>query len=255
MPLSAIVDFFGLLFLFLATVPLGAMLLRAVEWGVGRRFKLSTPERVLSAFFSSGALLFVIASLPIPVYGSPLVFGLLAFGGAAIVGTWWREGWTSPRTGLEWLRSWPGLILVAGTLALLAMELVATEALLLPNSNDGSFESLFVQLILSGHTLPWTYQPYAAIGIIYPAGAAAWLTLPVLLFGWPISSGPIILPPLFLSLSLVGSYCWGERLGGFTTSRGRQTGLLFAGFFGLIGSWPRFFVGDPTILHSAFLSS
>ena len=98
-PLSAIVDFFGLLFLFLATVPLGAMLLRAVEWGVRPAIQTFHPRTG-----AIGVLLQRCPTLrdrlpPHPGLREPAaVFGLLAFGGAAIVGTWWREGWTSPRT-------------------------------------------------------------------------------------------------------------------------------------------------------------
>jgi hypothetical protein len=128
-------------------------------------------------------------------------------------------------------------------LGLLVLEVVATSTQLMPNTNDGSFESLYIQLLLSGHTVPWTFAPYSATGIIYPAGTAVWMSLPVMFFGWPISSSPVVLPSLFLSISIVGAYCWGERLGGIATGRGRRTGLLFAGFFGLIASWPRLFVG------------
>jgi hypothetical protein len=242
-PLAAGEVFGGLLLLFLATLPLGVILLRTAERAVGHRFALSVPERVVSAFFATGGVLFAASSLPIPIYGRPLVFGLFALGSVALVGVWWREGWGSLRSGLQWIRSWPGVLLSAGTLALLAFEVLATASQLMPNTNDGSFESLYVQLILSGRTLPWTFAPYSATGIIYPAGTAVWMTLPVLMFDWPISASPVFLPTLFLSFSVVGAYCWGERLGGFGTRQGQRIGILFAGFFGLIGSWPRFFVG------------
>jgi hypothetical protein len=235
--------FGGLLVLFLASLPLGAVVLRGAEWAIGHRFLLSLPERVLSAFFAAGALFFLVASLPLPIYFPAVVLGLLALGVVALLGLWWKEAWRPLAAVRTQMRAWPLQALTVGTLGLLALEVVATASQLMPNTNDGSFESLYVQLILSHHTLPWTFAPYSGTGIIYPAGTAVWMSLPVLIFGWPVSSSPVVLPDLFLSLSVVGAFCWGERLGGFGSSRGMRTGLIFAGFFGLIGSWPRLFVG------------
>jgi hypothetical protein len=242
-PLSTIDVLVGLVLLFVASLPLGLVILRSVEWAVHHRFQLSVPERVISAFYATGGLLFAVASIPLPLYTRSAVIGLLVLGGLVLAILWWREKLSSFRTAGRWLTSWPGLLLMGGTLGLLGMEVIATGTQLFPNANDGSFQSLYVQLLLSGHTLPWTYEPFATIGIVYPAGATVWLSMPIVLFSWSIDSAPVALPVFFLSLSTIGAYCWGERLGGFATPRGWQTGLLFAAFFGLIGSWPRLFVG------------
>jgi hypothetical protein len=242
-PLSVVDVLVGLLLLLLALLPLGLVILRSLEWLVRHRFRLSVPERVVGAFYAVGGLLFVLASIPLPLYSRSTLVGLLVLGVVALVIAWWREKWSSVRVFGAWIRSWPGVILVLGTMGLLGLEVIAIGTHPFPNANDGSFQSLYVQLLLSGHTLPWTYEPYATIGIIYPAGATVWLSLPVLISGWPIYSAPVALPLFFLSFSTVGAYCWGERLGGFGSQRGWQMGLLFAGFFGLIGSWPRLFVG------------
>jgi hypothetical protein len=233
----------GLLLLFAALLPLGAALIRIAERWVGRRFELSTPERVVCALYASGALFFALASIPIAFFGSVLVVGLLIVGTVTLIVWWWREGWRAPRAAISWLLGWPGVTLVAGTLGLLLLEVAVTAAQTFPNANDGSWQSLYVLLIVNNHTIPWTIQPYANYGITYPSGAQVWMSLPVLLFHWPVTSGALTLPPLFLSFSLVGAYCWGERLGGIATRRGWQTGLVFAAFFGVIGSWPRLFVG------------
>jgi hypothetical protein len=242
-PLSAPEVFVGLLALFAVCLPLGLVLLRVLEWAVATKFALSVPERIVASFFATGGLLFAIASVPLPLFSFVVVAGLLAVGGFGLLLVWWRERWASVREGVRWVGSWTGLALAAGTAALIALEVGATGTHPFPNANDGSFQSLYVQLLLQNHTLPWTYAPYASVGIIYPAGATVWLGLPALLFGWPISATPVTVPCFFLGFSIVGAYCWGERLGGFGTWRGRHTGLLLAGFFGLIGSWPRLFVG------------
>jgi hypothetical protein len=241
--LSVIAVLGGLLLLFVALLPLGAVLIRVAERWVGRRFGLSTAERVVCALYASGAVFFILASLPFAVFGFVLVVGLLVVGAIAIIALWWREGWRAPREATRWLFTSPGILLMAGTLGLLLLEVVATGTQDFPNANDGSWQSLYVLLIVNNHTLPWTIQPYANYGITYPSGAQVWMSLPVILFRWPVTSGAVTLPPLFLSLSLVGAYCWGERLGGISTRRGWQTGLVFAAFFGLIGSWPRLFIG------------
>jgi hypothetical protein len=242
-PLSTAVVYGGLLALFLAPLPLGLLLVRGIERAARRKYRLSVPERVIAGFFASGGILLVVASIPLPVYGVESVAGLFVFGAVGLATLWWRERWVPLRISLDWLRSLPGVLLTAGTLALLAIEVIATGSHSFPNANDGSFQSLYLQLLLRGRTLPWTFEPVASIGITYPAGATVWLSLPPLLLGWPIVSSPVALPNLFLSLSVIGAYCWGERLAGFGSGRGWQTGLIFAGFFGLVGSWPRLFVG------------
>ncbi len=50
--------------------------------------------------------------------------------------------------------------------------------------------------------------------MIYPLGTTVWMTVPVLLFAWPIVSAPVHLPPLFLALSVPAAYSWGGRRGG-----------------------------------------
>ncbi|MFY9717294.1 MAG: hypothetical protein WAK40_05100 [Thermoplasmata archaeon] len=231
------------LLLFVLAVPLGLALLRGAEWTVGRPFRLTVPERLLSAFFLTGAFFYVVASLTLPLFTAALVVAVLASGAIAMAVLWGRSRGRSLTAAIAWLRSWPAILLLGGTVGLFLIEVVPTGTRLLPNGIDGSWASLMVRVILDHHSIPATLRPYADYGLIYPAGAAVWMSLPSLLFGWPVVSDPVGLPPLFLALSLIGAYCWGERLGGVGSDRGQRTGLVFAAFFGLVGSWPRFFVG------------
>jgi hypothetical protein len=232
----------GLILLFLFALPLGFLILRGGEWFVGRRLALSVPERTLLAFYASGSLLFCLASLPLPIYGLPLVDGLLIVGGIGVVIVSIFERCSGVRKLGAYLRTWPALTLVLGSLGLLLIE-VASSMVALPNGVDGSVYALYVNLILRNHTLPWTLAPYSTVGVVYPQGAPVWMTVPTLLFGWPIVSAPVTLPPLFLSFSAAAGFCLGERVPVPHRSKTPWMGLLFAGFFGLLASWPRLYVG------------
>lgn len=241
-PATAIV-FLGLLFVFAATTPLGLLLLQIFEKFRGSRFGLSSLERVLLAPYVAVALLFVVAMIPAPVYGLPLVAGLLALGVAGQSVLWVRQRAAGLRAAIRWLTSVPGLAILLGTIGLVILEVYATGSNAFPNAYDGSFQSTYVWLLVRNHTAPWTLDPIAAFGVAYPLGAAVWMSLPVLLLGWPVLAAPVALPPFFLGLSGAGAFCWGNRLGGLGTERGTVWGLVFAGFYGLIASWPRLFIG------------
>lgn len=235
--------FLGLALLLAVLLPLGWILLRFLEYVRGRRFAISSLERALVAPYLSVALLVVLASLSIPIYNVWLVASLIMVGALSAAVLWRKEPWSRLRLAPSG-RGLRILCLVGGgTAALLYLEVVSAGTHPFPNAYDGSFQSLYAKLILTQHTIPWTLAPYGQIGVVYPQGAAIWLTLPVLLFGWPIESSPVAVPLLFLSLAVPAAFGLGDRLGGHSTPRGEMTGLLFAGFFGLVASWPRLFVG------------
>ena len=239
----------GLIVLFLVMIPLGDVLLRVAERLVGHRFHLMVTERVLLAFFASGGLLYVLASIPLPIYGLPLVAGVLSVGAIAFVALVVRDHASEFRSTIRELLSWPVVAVILGSLGLLGLEIWSGD-LLLPNGVDGAVHALFVNEILRNHSIPTTLTPFSADGVIYPLGAPVWMTLPVLIFGWPIVSAPVILPPLFASLSVAAGFSLGSRLSGQTRSKTPWTGLLFAAFFGLVASWPRLYVGGRTTSSS-----
>jgi hypothetical protein len=241
LPLPVPVVYLELLILVLAVLPLGCTLLRGLEFASRRRLPITPPERVLVAFFATGALLFVVASLPLALfsYATVLVLlgaGVLGYGILAI-----RESGVGIRVTLGFLRTPVGAILTLGSLGLLALEVVGGQVLL-PNGVDGTVYSLFVNVLILHHGVTSTLSPFATTGILYPQGAPVWMSLPVLLFGWPIVSAPVELPPLFLSFTVVAAFCLGERLKPRIGLSTPWAGLLFAGFFGLLASWPRLYV-------------
>jgi len=251
LPVPVVTAVAGLAALCVLLLPLGAVLLRAVERFLGRRSSLHPLERMLLAFYASGGLLFVLASIPLPIFGLPLVVGLLGLGIVVYAFVAWREGFRGARAAGRFLRSGPGAAVLVGTLALLVLEMTAGQVLL-PNGVDGSVDSLFINLLVSNHTSAWTLAPYAQSGVIYPQGVTVWMALPVLLFGWPIVASPVVVPPLFLSLAVPSAFCLGERLRWLRAGRIPWNGLLFAAYFGLLASWPRLYVGGSYDFVSAF---
>jgi hypothetical protein len=241
LPVPNLDVFAGLLGLLLLTLPPGCALLRLAERGLGRRLHLSLPERALLAFFATGTLLFLVASLPIGLFALPAVVTILVVGSVAYAVMAVRERAAGLRAAASFLRGVPGIALALGSLGLLAVE-VAGSQVLLPNGVDGTVYALFVNVLLRHGSVAWTLQPYATTGILYPQGAPVWMALPVLLYGWPIVSAPVVTPPLFLSLTVAAGYCFGERLQGRLGLPSPASGLLFAAFFGLVASWPRLYV-------------
>lgn len=233
----------GLIVLFVVTLPAGVTVLRIVERFLGRTLEISITERVLVSFFTVGGLLFLLASIPLPIYGLPALSVLFLAGGVGYGVIVVRDRGGGLRSAARFSLTPVGISLLLGTLALLFVEISAISSIPLSNAYDGSMNSLWVNLTVSNHTLPWTLAPYANWGIAYPLSTTVWMTVPALLFGWPIPQIPILLPPLFLSLTIPAAYCLGTRLAGPGTREARLLGPLFAAFFGLTASWPRLFVG------------
>ena len=233
----------GLLGVFFALVPLGYVILRGVSKFLGTAVRLHWSETLLVSFYLAGGLLYVVAALPVPVYGAPVLFGLIALG-VLVAGVLLVREASANR--VEWLRELarPGVWVVSVLVfALLLIEVTGVGLRSLSNGPDGAFHALFTTLILRDHELPWTLQPFANAGVLYPQGEPVWETVPVLLYGWPVYSVPMVLPCLFLALTPLGAYGWGLRVGSAFSGSGERFGTLFAGFFGLVASWPRLWVG------------
>ncbi|MGA7922393.1 MAG: hypothetical protein WCA77_00230 [Thermoplasmata archaeon] len=243
MALAALATFVELFLLCLLILPLGTSVLWAGEWLARHRVALFPLERALIAFYLGGAVFFVVASLPIPIFGLTLVIGLILVGFVSCLSLWVVGRPRSPPSRGRRLPTAPFVLVGLGTLGLLAYFVLVIGGNLLPNTYDGSVQTIFVVLLLRNHTVPSTLSPFAAAGVVYPQGTAVWLGLPVLLFSWPSALSPVLLPPLFLALSVPAAYCWGARWSGGEGGRGTVGGLLFAAFFGLVGAWPRLLVG------------
>ncbi len=233
----------GSLLLLVALIPTGLALLKAVERLLGHSFHLTIPERLLIAFYAAGAFIFVIVSIPLPIYGAVLLLVVLGLGALTYaLFAFWEKG-RGLRAAGTFVLTPTGILLGAGCLGLLVFEVLPVWNHAFPNAWDGSVTALWMNLTLHQGTLPITLSPFASAPVIYPLATTVWMTLPVLILGWPLVQAPVLLPPLFLSLTVPAAYAWGARWGGHSPTSSRSAGLVFAAFFGLVASWPRFYTG------------
>lgn len=233
-----------LVLLFVLMVPLGLLLLRGGERLLHRCFRLSTPERLLAAFYAAGCLFLLLAWIPLPLYALPTILGALVVGvlGYALLSV--RERAAGLRDAARFVARWPAGVLALLTVTVLAAELSGVGNLVVGNMLDGSAQSLWLNLLLRNHTAALTLSPYAVAGVEYPQGVTVWMSQPVVLFGWPVIKAPLYVPPLFLALSVPGAYCLGERWARFSPSLpAAPVGLVFAAAFALIVAFRGMLVG------------
>jgi hypothetical protein len=231
------------LILLLICLPLGFAVLRVAERLLSTLFRLSPIERALAAFYTTGATLFVLASIPLPIFGTTLVAGALTVGAVVYAALLLREHGRSWCEAIDFGPTPAGLLLIGGLVGLLVFELVPVWNHPFPNAWDGSATALWMTLTLTHHTLPTNLAPFSNAPVFYPLGTTVWMTVPVTLFGWSNVRTIVLLPPLFLSFTVLAAYCWGVRWAGTTVKDPEKAGLLFAGFFGLVASWPRLYTG------------
>ena len=249
----AVTAYCGLVLVGVALLPTGLLLVRLGERWVGGHLRLSVPERLLVALYATGGLLFLVASIPAPLFGLPAVLAILAVGGALWLALTVRDRGSGLRGLFAFARTLPGALLGALTLGLLAAEVLGVAPLALGNGLDGSVYSLYLTLLLHHHAIPWTLEPYAAIGVAYPQAATVWLAVPAVLLNWPVVALPLLVPAFFLALTPAAAFCLGERLAADRPAAFRPyVGILFAAFFGVTASWPRLFVGGSFDFVLAF---
>lgn len=233
----------GLVLLVVILVPTGLSILRLVETLLRHRFSLSPVERVVLAFYAAGTLFFLLASIPLSIYGTVLVATVLILGTAYYAYLLARHRAAGWRSALAVARQPAMILLVAGFLGLLVLEVAPVWNHPFPNAWDGSATALWTNLILRQGTIPSSLQPFSGAPVVYPMGAAVWMTLPVVVLGWSVVQVPVLLPPLFLSFTVPATYTWGERWSRGTSSSSTAIGLLFAAFFGLVAGFPRLYTG------------
>lgn len=233
----------GSILLALILTPTGLALLRFLELLLHYRLPLNPVERVLIAFYSTGFLFFVLASIPWSAYGLGLTVVTLGLGTSLYTCWLWRDGMRRLWATFQSVARPEVVLVVAGTLGLFLFEILPVWNLQFPNSWDGSVTALWTSLIIRHGTVPTSLEPFSNAPVIYPMGTSVWMTLPVMVFGWSVVQTPVLLPPLFLSLTIPAAYSWGWRWTGRFPEYRIAAGLLFTVFFGLVASWPRLYSG------------
>ncbi|MCI4346864.1 MAG: hypothetical protein L3K07_08975 [Thermoplasmata archaeon] len=228
-------------------LPLGELLRRLAAPYVGL-FRSSSPvERGLLDLYLAGGAFYLFGWLPIE--SGLLSVALLAAGVALLFALRAYRGPASgvPPLSARELASPSVLLLVGITLALFALELGAAEGAPTGNTFDSGILASFVGLTNLHHQLPTSFLPVAAQGIAYPQGTTAWLLPVQWLFGLPPARAPLLLTPLFLALSPVAAYVWGERWWG-----NRRAAVALALVVALLASWTRLLASGSNDFALAF---
>ena len=210
---------------------------------------LPTIERGLIDFYLGGAVVFLVAALPIGAFVPPVLFGL-PIAAAVLVGI--REiaaARRRPRVGRTggW---WPSPTVALGAAVALALFLYEV-AIALPvgtgNTYDSSLLTTYVALLLHHGSLPFSFAPYAPTGLLYPQGSTAWIAWVQVLLAPPAARATLLVTPLFLGLAPLGGFAFARRVFGTDVAA-----VGTAVFLAVLGSWTRVLVGGSNDFALAF---
>jgi hypothetical protein len=225
-------------------LPAGELLRRVASRWVPLFRNLGWMERVLLDLYLGGGGLYVLAVVPLGLFGLPLVVAYLGGAAAILVVLWVWRGRTGARGSgpgppRRWLNLLPGLLVAAATAGVFAIEVLVAEGIPTGNSFDTSILADYVALLLLHHQVPVSLAPIAPQLTSYPQGAPVWIAAAQLIYSLPPARSPLLVTPLFLSLSPLAGYVLGRRQLGSPWA-GAAIGLTFA----LIGSWTRVMVAE-----------
>jgi hypothetical protein len=240
----------GLLGLGLAVALLGEGVRQILARWTGAWSNLEAVERGLLDFYLGGAVLYLLAALPIGAF-SHLSVEIVLFAGAVGMGfIVIRRGRRHELSASAWVRPLvrPAAVLaLAAGLGVLVFEVLVAYPIGTGNTYDSSLLTFYTARLLAAHDLPLSFAPSASLGILYPQGATAWLGTAQLILGLPGARTSLLLTPLFFGLAPVGGFVLGRRLFG-----GDLAGVALALMLGAVASWTRVLVGGSNDFVFAF---
>ncbi|HTP56544.1 MAG TPA: hypothetical protein VML53_07815 [Thermoplasmata archaeon] len=211
-------------------------------------------ERLLLDLYVGGGLFYLVAALPVGLFGRPLVVGvpLIAAGGlvAALV-TRRRAGRPDLRSFVRRLASPGPIVAIAVAAGLFAVELVAAAGAPTGNTFDSSLLTTYTSLLIQHGRIPLSFAPYGTPMILYPQGTTVWLGGAQLLTGTPPARTALLVTPLFLGLAPLSAYVAGRRLIGSETAAvglAIATGLLGPATRAMAAGSNDFVVAFPLVL-------
>jgi len=213
--------------------PIRSLLARRSAWLAG----VDPAERALVDLYLGGALVYVVAAVPLGLYYLPVVaaVALLAWGLRLDLGP---SPMASARASfgsiVRTVRRVPYLVGLAAFLGLLAVEVAAAAPVPTGNTYDSSLYGLYSALLLLHHTLPMTLAPVDTVGVAFPQGPTAWFTFGGGVLGLPPVRSSLLVTPLFLALGVPAAFAVGRRWWG-SAEAGAAVALVFA----LLASFPR----------------
>lgn len=212
-------------------------------------------ERGLVDFYLGGALLYLIASVPVGAFQFPVLVALPIVAAVGIVLLLVR--WSS-RTDPVARRAYFGslvrpvhLFVLLSALGLLLVEVSVAAPVATGNTFDSSLFTLYTSLLLQHHMTAQSFAPYATTGLLYPQGATVWLGDAQLLFGLPAARVALLVTPLFLALAPLAGFVFGRRCFG-SDRAGLASALVLAwvgaGTRGLVFGSNDFVFAFPLVL-------
>ncbi len=221
------------LVLWAGVVALVGELLRALaaRWIPSWR-SLELLERFLLDFYLGGALLYLVAALPLGLFVAPVVLALPVAAAVGVVLLVVARGRSREiaegivRTVRPLARPTYGVVLVSA-LALYGLELAVALPVGTGNTFDSGLLTTYTGLLLHHHSIPLSFRPYASPAILYPQGTTVWLGWAQLTFGLPPARTSLLVTPLFFGLAPIGGFVFGRRTFG-SDAAGLGMALLFA---------------------------
>jgi hypothetical protein len=241
---SVVLLFFQLLFLFVLLVvngePLRAVLLRRL-----RLFSdLDFVQVCILNVYLGGLVLYVFAVLPFGLFSWEVVGGFTVLSAVLTIIVHFKtiaHYASIPRIKAFLAENRKALLTYLAVFLMLAVFLVinlsSLSGLVFGSVRDESIHSLDVQVILENHFIPLTLQPYLPEGIIYPQAAHVIFAFSSYVVSLDIPQVVFYVTVLFKSLSVLGAYFLGRKLG---ANVAYSLGLSFVIAF--MSSWPLYVV-------------
>ncbi len=221
----------------------------AARWVASWR-DLETLERILLDFFLGGALVYLVAAVPLGLFVEPVLLALFVASGAGILAYHLRRpgaARNSIATFLRPLHQPPALLTLLAALGVLMFEVALALPVGTGNTFDSSLLTMYTSRLVDTHQIALSFQPYAPTAILYPQGITAWMGTAQILLGLPLARTSLLVTPLFFALAPVGGYVFGRRWFGST-----RAGLAVALMLALVTSWTRVLVGGSNDFVAAF---
>ncbi|MCI4336819.1 MAG: hypothetical protein L3K17_06455 [Thermoplasmata archaeon] len=216
-------------------------------------FRFTEPfEWALLDLYLGGALLYVLAVIPVGLFRPVIIGGCVAAAaGWGVAGLVRHRGGAGPRGRISaflasFRRPTYQLVLLA-TLVLFAVELAALDQVPTGNTFDSSVDATFTALLNLYGTAPSTLHSIAPGAVAYPQGATAIFAFTQLSAALPAARVPLLVTPLFLALGPLGGFAIGRRWMG-----SESAGAICALSLALVGPGTRYLAAGSNDFALAF---
>lgn len=173
-------------------------------------------ERFVLDLYLGGAIVYLVAATETGIFSAATLIVLPALAVASLAYRLLRSRPTGAakaavRELLAGLANpWAALAILA-SLGLFVVELAAALPAPTGNTYDSSLLTTYVALLLQHGSVPLSFHPYGAAGLLYPQGSTVWFGWAQVMFDLPAARTPLLVTPLFLALPPLSGYVLGRR--------------------------------------------